>query len=83
MFAQKRWLNNYYRRIRDEVGPELKKRFKMNAFDWMLRKTATIPESSPVDEGLLFRHSHSTPSTFKQFHLLVLVMVVYHILPSK
>ncbi|XP_076174518.1 xaa-Pro aminopeptidase 1 [Ptiloglossa arizonensis] len=80
--SHKRWLNNYYRRIRDEVGPELKKRFKMNAFDWMLRKTATIPESSPVDEGLLFRHSHSTPSTFKQFHLLVLVMVVYHILPN-
>ncbi|XP_031846075.1 xaa-Pro aminopeptidase 1 isoform X2 [Nomia melanderi] len=80
--SHKWWLNNYNRRIRDEVGPELKRRLKMNAFDWLLRKTAVIPESSPVDKGLLFGHSHSSPSTFKQFHVLVLVVFIYHALPS-
>ncbi|XP_015431668.1 PREDICTED: xaa-Pro aminopeptidase 1-like [Dufourea novaeangliae] len=80
--SHRRWLNNYNRRIRDEVGPELKKRLKMNAFEWLLKKTATIPESSPVDEGLLFGHSRSTPSTFKQFHVLVFVMFIYYVLPN-
>ncbi|CAK9795545.1 Xaa-Pro aminopeptidase 1 [Anthophora quadrimaculata] len=75
-----RWLNNYNRRIRDEVGPELKKRLKMDAFDWMLKKTASIPELSPVDEGLFFGRSHSTPSTFRQFHTLVYVLFIYHTL---
>lgn len=55
----------------------------MNAFDWMLRKTATIPELSPVDEGLLFGRSHSTPSTSQYFHALVAVIFIYHILSSK
>lgn len=55
----------------------------MNAFDWMLKKTATIPELSPVDEGLFFGHSHSTPSTFKQFHVLVVIVFIYHMLFSK
>ncbi|XP_017795279.1 PREDICTED: xaa-Pro aminopeptidase 1-like [Habropoda laboriosa] len=77
-----RWLNNYNRRIRDEVGPELKKRLKMDAFDWMLKKTATIPELSPVDEGLFFGRSHATPSTFKQFHVLVYVLFIYHTLSN-
>ncbi|XP_050574856.1 xaa-Pro aminopeptidase 1-like isoform X2 [Bombus affinis] len=75
-----RWLNNYNRRIRDEVGPELKKRLKMDAFNWMLKKTATIPEVRPVDEGLLFGRSHSTPSTFKQFNVLVYFTFLHHIL---
>ncbi|XP_053978768.1 xaa-Pro aminopeptidase 1-like isoform X1 [Hylaeus volcanicus] len=77
-----RWLNNYYRRIREEVGPELKKRLRMNAFDWMMRKTVTIPEPSPVDEGLLFDHSRSAPSTFEKFHLLAFITVIYHVLSN-
>ncbi|XP_034173971.2 xaa-Pro aminopeptidase ApepP isoform X2 [Osmia lignaria lignaria] len=81
--SHRRWLNNYNRRIREEVGPELKRRLKMNAFDWMLTKTATIPELSPVDEGLFFGHSHSTSSTFKQFHELVVIVFIYHMLFSK
>ncbi|KAK9301554.1 hypothetical protein QLX08_006111 [Tetragonisca angustula] len=75
-----RWINNYNRRIRDEVGPELKRRLKMDAFNWMLKKTATIPEVKLVDEGLLFGHSNSTPSTCKQFHILVYLISLYYIL---
>lgn len=55
----------------------------MDAFNWMLKKTATIPEVRPVDEGLLFGRSHSTPSTFKQFNVLVYFTFLYHILFSK
>lgn len=55
----------------------------MDAFDWMLKKTASIPELSPVDEGLLFGRSSSSPSTFKHFHVFISVVFVYHILPSK
>ena len=80
--SHRRWLNNYNGRIRDEVGPELKRRLKMDAFDWMLRKTATIPELSPVDEELLFDSSHSTPSTSQHFHALVAVIFIYHILSN-
>ena len=83
IILQIRWINNYNRRIRDEVGPELKRRLKMDAFNWMLKKTATIPEVKLVDEGLLFGHSNSTPSTCKQFHILVYLISLYYILCSK
>ncbi|XP_076239217.1 xaa-Pro aminopeptidase 1 isoform X2 [Calliopsis andreniformis] len=77
-----RWLNNYNRRIRNEVGPELKRRLRMNAFDWMLKKTASIPELSPVDEGLLYDQSHSSRSAFKHIHVLISVIFIYHILSN-
>nr|XP_033332361.1 xaa-Pro aminopeptidase 1-like isoform X2 [Megalopta genalis] len=78
--SHRRWLNNYNRRIRNEVGSELKRRLKMNAFDWLLRKTAAIPELSPVDEGLFFGFSSSPSSTFKQFHVLIFVILICHVL---
>ncbi|XP_076656395.1 xaa-Pro aminopeptidase 1 isoform X2 [Halictus rubicundus] len=78
--SHRRWLNNYNRRIRNEVGSELKRRLKMNAFDWLLTKTAIIPESSPVDEGLFFGFSSSPSYLFKQFHILVFVVSVCHVL---
>lgn len=55
----------------------------MDAFDWMMKKTATIPEIRRIDEELLFNHSHSTPSIFKKFHVLIYLISVYHILFSK
>ncbi|XP_028520956.1 xaa-Pro aminopeptidase 1 isoform X2 [Apis cerana] len=75
-----RWLNNYNRRIRDEIGAELKKRLRMDAFDWMMKKTATIPEIRRIDEKLLFNYSHSTSSIFKKFHVLIYFISIYHIL---
>ncbi|XP_076287717.1 xaa-Pro aminopeptidase 1-like isoform X2 [Lasioglossum baleicum] len=78
--SHRRWLNNYNRRIRNEVGSELKRRLRMNAFDWLLTKTVVIPESSPVDEGLLFGLSGSPSYLFKQLHVLVLAVSVCHVL---
>ncbi|XP_026670593.1 xaa-Pro aminopeptidase 1-like isoform X2 [Ceratina calcarata] len=78
--AHIRWLNNYNRRIRNEVGAELKRRLKMDAFDWMRTKTATIPEVNPVDEGP-FTASHST-TMFKRFHCLIFIISIYHTLFS-
>lgn len=55
----------------------------MDAFNWMLKKTATIPEVKLVDKGLLFGHSDSTPSTCKQFHTLIYLISLYYIICSK
>lgn len=55
----------------------------MDAFDWMMKKTATIPEIRRIDEKLLFNYSHSTSSIFKKFHVLIYFISIYHILFSK
>lgn len=55
----------------------------MDAFDWMMKKTATIPEIRRIDEELFFNYSHSTPSIFKKFHVLIYLISIYHILFSK
>lgn len=79
---QRRWLNNYNKRIREEVGAELKKNLKMKAFYWMMVKTMTIPETS--SGGHFFPdYSHAMSSTSRQFHVLVVIIAVYHIVASK
>ncbi|KYQ48634.1 Xaa-Pro aminopeptidase 1 [Trachymyrmex zeteki] len=77
----RRWLNNYNKRIREEVGAELKKNLKMKAFYWMMAKTMTIPET---DSYYFFSdNSQAMPSTNKQFHTLVIIVATYHIIKSK
>ncbi|XP_011138662.1 xaa-Pro aminopeptidase 1 isoform X1 [Harpegnathos saltator] len=74
----RRWLNNYNKRIREEVGTELKKRLKMKAFYWMMLKTATIPEISSNSQSFFTDYSHSTPSASRPFHILVAIIAAYH-----
>ncbi|KAL1122414.1 hypothetical protein AAG570_003818 [Ranatra chinensis] len=38
------WLNEYNKRVRNEVGTELKKQSRMKGFYWMMDKTLHIPE---------------------------------------
>lgn len=76
----RRWLNNYNKRIREEVGAELKKNLKMKAFYWMMAKTMTIPET---DSYYFFSdNSQAMPSTNKQFHTLVIIVATYHIIKN-
>ncbi|XP_011685228.1 PREDICTED: xaa-Pro aminopeptidase 1 isoform X2 [Wasmannia auropunctata] len=76
----RRWLNNYNKRIRKEVGTELKKNLKMKAFYWMMVKTTTIPETGSGD--YFFADSQAMPSTSRQFHILVVIVAVYHIVEN-
>ncbi|CAH1408360.1 unnamed protein product [Nezara viridula] len=41
---QVKWLNDYYMRISNEVGAELKRQGRMDAFHWMISKVKMIPE---------------------------------------
>ncbi|XP_058057335.1 xaa-Pro aminopeptidase ApepP [Anopheles bellator] len=41
---EKKWLNEYNARIRQQVGDELKRKHKMDAFYWMMNKTRHVPE---------------------------------------
>jgi len=85
--VQRRWLSNYNKRIREEVGAELKKRLKMKAFYWMMMKTATIPETSSSSQDFFPDYSYSPPSgnssATRQFHVLVVIVTVFHIVISK
>ncbi|XP_012539171.1 xaa-Pro aminopeptidase 1 isoform X1 [Monomorium pharaonis] len=76
----RRWLNNYNKRIREEVGAELKKNLKMKAFYWMMMKTMTIPETG--SGGYFFPDSQAMPSTSRQFHVLVAIVAIYHIVAN-
>ncbi|CAL1684335.1 unnamed protein product [Lasius platythorax] len=78
----RRWLNNYNKRIREEVGAELKKKLKMKAFYWMMVKTMTIPETNLDSQDFFPDYSDSTPSTIRQFHVLVVIVAVYHIITN-
>lgn len=80
---QRRWLNQYNKRIREEVGTELKERLKMKAFYWMMMKTMTIPESSSNSQDFFPDYSRSTPSVRRQFHFLVMIVAIYHVVASK
>ncbi|XP_024871285.1 xaa-Pro aminopeptidase 1-like isoform X1 [Temnothorax curvispinosus] len=78
----RRWLNNYNKRIREEVGAELKKNLKMKAFYWMMVKTTSIPETG--SGGHFFPdYSQAIPSTSRQFHVLVVIVAIYHVVASK
>jgi len=60
----------------------LKKNLKMKAFYWMMVKTTTIPETG--SGGYFFPdYSQAMPSISRQFHVLVVIVVIYHIIESK
>ncbi|XP_034942573.1 xaa-Pro aminopeptidase ApepP [Chelonus insularis] len=72
--AHRRWLNEYNQRIRDEVGPELKKHLRMKALEWMIKKTRSIPEWGNVD--LQYFVGHANP-IFSKHSLLLVTLVVF------
>ncbi|XP_044594219.1 probable Xaa-Pro aminopeptidase P isoform X2 [Cotesia glomerata] len=75
--AHRRWLNNYNSRIRNEVGPELKKHLRMVGFKWMMKKTRSIPESGDVDERLFV--GAASPSYFKYSGALITIVILIQI----
>ncbi|XP_070510805.1 xaa-Pro aminopeptidase 1 isoform X1 [Cardiocondyla obscurior] len=77
----RRWLNNYNKRIRVEVGAELKKNLKMMAFRWMMTKTMTIPETG-LGGDFFPDYSHAVPCTSRQFHVLIVIVAIYHIIAN-
>uniref|UniRef100_A0A336MES5 CSON010922 protein n=1 Tax=Culicoides sonorensis TaxID=179676 RepID=A0A336MES5_CULSO len=47
---EKKWLNDYNAKIREEVGKFLKENMKMDAFYWMMNKTQHVIEYLPESE---------------------------------
>jgi len=52
----------------------------MKAFYWMMAKTMTIPETGSY---YFPDNSQAMPSTNRQFHTLVIIIAIYHIIKSK
>lgn len=78
---QRRWLNNYNQRIRNEVGPELKKYLRMKGYEWMMKKTRSIPERGDVD--LKYFIGHSSSNSFKYSHILIWIAIFFQIWTGK
>lgn len=49
----------------------------------MMEKTMTIPKTSLDIQDFFPDYSHSMSSTTKQFHVLVVIVAIYHIIASK
>ncbi|XP_053597263.1 xaa-Pro aminopeptidase ApepP isoform X1 [Microplitis demolitor] len=75
--AHRRWLNDYNNRIRNEVGPELKKHLRMVGFEWMMKKTRSIPEWGEVDERLFV--GAANPSYSKYHCALIFIVILLQI----
>ncbi|XP_011306386.1 xaa-Pro aminopeptidase 1 isoform X2 [Fopius arisanus] len=74
--SHRRWLNNYNRRIREEVGPEMLKKCKMEAYQWMEKRTRSIPEEDEVDDN--YFTGDSNPSLSKKSYLLIILVIFFH-----
>ncbi|XP_063987718.1 xaa-Pro aminopeptidase ApepP-like isoform X1 [Diachasmimorpha longicaudata] len=74
--SHRKWLNNYNRRIREEVGPEILKKYKMEAYQWMEKRTRSIPEEGEVDVNYFTGDSNSILS--KNSHLLIILVIFFH-----
>lgn len=57
---QRRWLNEYNKRIRDEVGAELKRQLRPTGYKWMMKNTRNIPEWGPVNRDYFEGKSEMT-----------------------
>ncbi|KAK0181982.1 hypothetical protein PV327_000157 [Microctonus hyperodae] len=79
--AHRRWLNNYNQRIRNEVGPELKKYLRMKGYEWMMKKTRSIPERGDVDLKYFIGHSNS--NSFKYSRILIWIVIIFQIWTGK
>ncbi|XP_058804191.1 xaa-Pro aminopeptidase ApepP-like [Phymastichus coffea] len=74
----RRWLNEYNKRIRDEVGAELKKQLRPTGYNWMMKKTRNIPEWGLVNLNY-FRgksDSMSNSSTMKLSSFIIVTIIV-------
>lgn len=76
---QRRWLNQYNRRIRELVGAELKRTLRTKTFFWMMEKTRSIPEWGEVDSDFFRGGPYANSSTFKACHNLVVSAILYHL----
>lgn len=77
--AQRRWLNQYNRRIREEIGRELKLHLKVRAFNWLEKKTRVIPERGPVNMDF-FLASHSNSLIHENtFRILFSIFILHHL----
>lgn len=74
---QKRWLNEYNARIRTLVGKELKAQLHMQAFHWMMNKTAHIIEYYPESEYRKHNNSGYVKISNSFVVLLILNVLVY------
>lgn len=46
-FLQVSYLNDYNKKVRDIVGPELKRQGKTEGYSWMMKKTEPIKRKDP------------------------------------
>ncbi|SPP87809.1 xaa-Pro aminopeptidase 2 [Drosophila guanche] len=78
--VEKRLLNDYNAKIRDEIGNELKRLGNMRAFYWMMNKTRHIREYLPEDE---YRSAIEGSSLNSQPLIpLILLLILAAILPA-
>lgn len=68
-------MNNYNQRIRNELGPELKRRLRMPAFEWMMNKTRTISEWGEVNEKYFVGNSNSL--LFSNNYYVIFIIVIF------
>jgi len=53
----------------------------MKAFYWMMMKTTTIPETG--SDGYFLPDYSQAISSSRQFHVIVVVVAIYHVVASK
>lgn len=70
---EKRWLNEYNARIRQQVGAELKRRSRQHAFFWMMNKTKHVIEYLPESDYLGAGTTFTVSNFVKVFALIILV----------
>lgn len=72
IYQQKRLLNDYNAKIRTLVGEELKATFNMQAFYWMMNKTAHIIEYLPESEY----RKHNNANYHKCTGIFIIVLII-------
>ncbi|XP_017145268.1 xaa-Pro aminopeptidase 2 [Drosophila miranda] len=78
--VEKRLLNEYNAKIRNDIGDELKRLGNMRAFYWMMNKTRHIREYLPEDE---YRSAIAGGSHTSLPLVSLLVMIIAAILPAR
>ncbi|XP_046392422.1 xaa-Pro aminopeptidase 1-like [Ischnura elegans] len=73
----RRMLNDYNARVRTEVGAELKRQNKMEAFYWMMSKTQNIAECRTVTKSGRSSKSRSSHSSIPTPHPWLLVVTAW------
>lgn len=68
---EKKWLNEYNARIREEVGKYLKETMRNEAFYWMMNKTQHVIEYLPESE-----YKGSGASVFSNITILGILSIL-------